>query len=64
MDKRHPDADAIDRLGVKAINAHFGISRQAIAYWRAHGVPKQHRKTLAMLGAVAGHAMPEMSDDR
>jgi hypothetical protein len=57
---RHPDAEAIDRVGRDAILNHFQISRQALSYWRRNGVPKQHRTTLAMLGAVAGHDMPEM----
>lgn len=64
MSKRHPDAAAIDRVGSKAIIAHFGITRQALSYWRKNGVPKPHRKTLAMLGAIGGHAMPEMAEMR
>jgi hypothetical protein len=64
MTKHHPDAAAIDRVGVPAIVAHFGITKQAVSYWRRNGVPKPHRKTLAMLGAVAGHAMPEMTEMR
>lgn len=58
----HPHAAAIDRLGKEAIIAHFGVTRQAIHFWRHRGVPKMHRKTLAMLGAVAGHSMPELAD--
>ena len=56
----HPDAAAIDRLGLAPIVSHFGVTRQAVSYWRYNGVPKPHRKTLAMLGAVAGIDMPEM----
>ncbi len=52
--------ELIDRVGLEAIQAHFGISRQAVHYWRTKGVPAMHRKTLAMLGAVAGHSMPEL----
>lgn len=62
--QHHPDAAAIDRLGVEPIMSHFEISRQAISYWRRKGVPKQHRKTLAMLGAVAGVDMPELRQGR
>lgn len=64
MTDYHPDAAAIARVGSRAIIAHFDISRAALSYWRRHGVPKRHRKTLAMLGAVGGHAMPEMLEDR
>lgn len=60
----HPDAAAIDRVGRKVIMDHFGVSHQAITYWRKTGVPKPHRKTLALLGAVAGVAMPEMNEPR
>lgn len=59
--KQHPHAAAIDRVGLEAIQAHFGISRQAVHYWRTKGVPAMHRKTLAMLGAVGGHSMPELT---
>lgn len=62
MKPRHPHADAIERVGYPAIMAHFGVSRQALHYWKKKGVPERHRKTLAMLGAVAGHAMPELQD--
>jgi hypothetical protein len=58
---QHNDAAAIDRLGRDRIEEHFGITRQAIDYWRKNGVPKPHRKTLAMLGALAGIEMPEMT---
>lgn len=64
METNHPDAEAIDRVGEEAIKAHFGISRQAIHYWRKNGVPDMHRKTLAMLGAIAGKPMPEMQEKR
>lgn len=57
---KHSDAAAIDRVGTEAIMAHFSISKQAVSYWRRKGVPRQHRKTLALLGAAGGHAMPEM----
>ena len=60
MSTHHPDAPAIERVGLKAIMDHFSVSRQTVSYWRRFGVPKPHRKTLAMLGAVAGHDMPEM----
>ena len=59
--KPHPDAAAIDRLGRERIQDHFGISRQAIDYWSRNGIPKPHRKTMAMLGALAGVEMPEMA---
>ena len=62
--EKHPDTLAIDRVGEAAIYAHFGITRQALHYWRTKGVPDVHRKTLAMLGAVAGQPMPEMSSKR
>ena len=62
--QRHPDSAAIDRVGANAVYNHFGITRQALAYWRKKGVPPVHRKTLAMLGAVAGHDMPEMRQMR
>ena len=61
MEQLHEHATAIDRVGREAIMAHFGISRQAIDYWRKNGVPPRHRKTLAMLGAVAGHDMKEVA---
>jgi hypothetical protein len=32
-----------------------------VHYWRTKGVPAMHRKTLAMLGAIAGHSMPELT---
>lgn len=62
MDTKHPDAIAVDRLGETRIKAHFNITRQAVAYWRANGVPRMHRKTLAMLGAMHGVPMPEMGE--
>lgn len=64
MSKHHPDAPAIDRVGTAAIIAHFDVTRQTVSYWRKNGVPKHHRKTLAMLGAVAGKEMPEMREMR
>lgn len=60
MSIRHPHAAAIDRLGYEAIKEHFGISRQAVAYWKRNGVPDMHRKTLSMLGAVGGVDMSEL----
>tara|TARA_Y100001968_G_C18753818_1_gene434562 strand:- start:106 stop:297 length:192 start_codon:yes stop_codon:yes gene_type:complete len=62
MDSKHPDAAAVERVGMRAIMAHFGISRQAVWSWKRKGVPVRHRKTLALLGAAAGHDMPEMRD--
>lgn len=64
MNALHPDAAAIDRVGREAILDYFGITRQALHYWRRNGVPRPHRKTLGMLGAMAGHAMPEMQEMR
>lgn len=64
METLHPDAPAIDRVGLDAIREHFDITRQAVFYWRRAGVPRQHRKSLAMLGENAGHAMPEMRETR
>jgi hypothetical protein len=64
METLHPDAPAIDRIGLDAIRDHFEISRQAVFYWRRAGVPKQHRKTLAMLGEQRGLPMPEMTVPR
>jgi hypothetical protein len=64
MKQHHPDAAALDRLGFAPIRAHMRISRQAFSYWRYNGVPKLHRNTIAMLGAVAGKPMPEMMVDR
>ena len=61
MRQHHPDANALDRLGYAAVKAHMNISRQAFSYWRFNGVPTLHRKTVAMLGAVAGKAMPELA---
>ncbi len=60
MEKEHPDAAAIDRLTVKAITDHLGISRQAVSYWRKHGVPKYHRRGLVLLGFQNGIDLPEM----
>jgi hypothetical protein len=64
MTTLHPDAAAIDRVGEQAILEHFQMTRQALSYWRRKGVPHMHRKTLAMLGAVGGHPMPEMREQR
>lgn len=64
MEKYHPDAEAIDRVGRAAIIAHFQITPQAINSWRRNGVPKRHRNTLALLGAARGLAMPEMVEAR
>lgn len=61
MDKLHPHAAAIDRLGHPRIKAHYNISKQAIAYWRKKGVPKMHHNTLLMLAASAGVQMPELN---
>lgn len=63
-DHLHPDAAPLDRLGFGPIKAHFNISRQAFAYWRKKGVPKMHRNTLLMLGAVNGKPLPEFQEDR
>lgn len=62
MKTYHPDAAAIDRVGFEAIQAHFGVSRQALNYWRRNGVPNRHRKTLAMLCAVSGSPAPELTE--
>lgn len=62
METMHTDAAAVDRLGRGRIMSHFNISRQAIDYWRKHGVPKRHRKTLAMLGVLNGVPMKEMEE--
>lgn len=62
MKKRHGHADAIERIGYKAIIAHFNISRQSIHKWKVNGVPERHIKTLSMLGAVAGHDVSELKD--
>lgn len=64
MADKHPDAAAIDRIGTAAIMEHFQLSRQSVSYWRREGVPKRHRKTLAMLGAVAGHDVSELRNMR
>lgn len=56
----HPDSEAIDRVGRRLIRDHFEITRQALAYWRRNGVPKQHRKPLALLGHVHGKDMKDL----
>lgn len=60
MSKDHPDSAAIDRVGTSAIMAHFEITRQSVHQWRRAGVPKQHRKSLALLGESMKLEMPEM----
>lgn len=60
MEKLHPDAAAIDRVGTRAIMEHFEITRQAVFYWRRSGVPKNCRKALAAFGEAAGREMPEL----
>jgi hypothetical protein len=57
----HPDAPAIDLVGTDAIMDHFAISRQAVSYWRKSGVPKQHRKSLIMLGESLGLDMSKVT---
>ena len=59
----HPHAAAVDRIGREPIMQHFGISRQAIQYWRKKGVPHMHRKTLSMLAAIGGIPVPELNDN-
>lgn len=57
---KHPHATAIEKIGLAAIQQHFGITRQAVHYWKKNGVPAVHLKTLAMLAAVGGHDTPEL----
>ena len=54
MAKKHPHAEAIDRIGMQRIRSHFNISRQAVAYWRREGVPKPHLNSLMALAEVNG----------
>jgi hypothetical protein len=64
MPHLHPDSAAIDRIGLPAIQEHFVITRQAAHYWRKAGVPKQHRRSLALLGESMGIEVPEMRQMR
>lgn len=56
----HPDAPAIDRLGTRLIRSRIDVTRQAIAYWRKKGVPKEHRKTLREIAKEEGYEVPEL----
>lgn len=60
MDHQHTDAAAVDRVGTRAICDHFEITRQAVRHWRREGVPRQHRKSLVMLGESLGHDMTDL----
>ena len=50
------DAQAIDRIGADVIRDHFGISRQALHYWRKNGIPDRHRNSLAALAETRADA--------
>lgn len=60
----HPDSAAVDRVGTRAIREHFEITRQSVAYWRQHGVPKSFRKPLKLFAESKGVQVPEMSKMR
>ena len=60
----HPDAPAIDRIGVAAIRERFNITRQAVFYWRRKGVPRSYRKEMAALARSEGCEAPEMRQMR
>ena len=64
MTKLHPDSEAIDRIGIKAIIDRFEVTRQAVHYWRRQGVPNDWRQSLLRLGKSLGHDMPEMKIKR
>ena len=57
----HPDSSAIDRVGTTPIVEHFQVTKQAVSYWRRAGIPKQHRRPLALLGKVQGHDMSDLA---
>jgi len=60
MTTLHPDSAAIDRIGAIAIRERFGITRQAVFYWRRKGVPNEHRRDLIAMGRKLGHDMSDM----
>lgn len=64
MSESHPDSAAIDRIGTRHITKHFGMTRQAVSYWRKNGVPRQYRKFLRELGEQLGKPVPEMNKMR
>lgn len=59
----HPHAAALDRLGYAPVKEHFNVTRRTWQYWRVNGVPVMHRKTIALMGAIAGLDMAEVRDD-
>lgn len=62
MDRQHPHAAAIDRLGRERIKSHFNITPRAIQKWRAGGIPRMHWKTVRLLGAVHGVSVAEVPE--
>jgi hypothetical protein len=62
MDKKHPHAAALDRIGAPAIISQFGISRQGLWKWRRYGVPKLHHGSLRLLATIRGVQVPELAE--
>ena len=62
METLHPHSQIIDLLGKAVIIDYLGLTPQAVGKWRYRGVPKHHRRTVAMLLSVAGHDSSAMRE--
>lgn len=60
MDKLHPHAAALDRIGSDVIRDHFAITRQTLYNWRTKGITPSYRKPAILLGETLGHDMTEL----
>lgn len=60
MDKLHPDAAALDRIGSQKLIDHFDITRQALYRWRTQGISRQFRKPVILLGETMKLDMSEL----
>lgn len=49
----------IDTLGRKVVRQRYGLTRQALYYWRKRGVPHSHRVAVAKLAAENGVVVPQ-----
>jgi len=57
---KHADADAIKRVGTKAIMEHFAIGAPAVSLWRRDGIPRNCRNPMILLGESLGHDMSDL----
>ena len=60
MDKLHPHAAALVRIGSDVIRDHFEITRQTLYNWRTKGISPSFRKSVVLLGESLGHDMSDL----